>query len=153
MYGDLAAMRGRVGQLREQAVDVRALADRLVAQADGVDWQGRAADSMRTRMRDRAAHLRDCAHQHENAADALGHHLAEIGRLKDAISEIEHRAGLLVSDAKTRAARIESYDDPDGIRREAAPADGRLAAFVPPPPGHKDWLTIELPGVVTDAHR
>jgi hypothetical protein len=147
MYGDLAAIRRRVGQLREQAVDVRALADRLVAQADGVDWQGRAADSMRTRMRDRAAHLRDCAQQHDNAADALDRHLAEIGRLKDTISEIEHTAGSLMTDARTRIAQIESHDDPEGVRREAAPADRQLAAFAPPPPGHQDWLTVELPGL------
>jgi hypothetical protein len=147
MYGDLAAIRKRVDQLREQAVDVRAMADRLVTQADGIDWQGRAADSMRTRMRDRASHLRGCAHQHDMAADALSRHLAEVGRLKDSISEIEHAAGSLVTDAKTRVARIESHDDPEGVRREATTADRQLAAFVPPPSGHKDWLTIELPGL------
>jgi uncharacterized protein YukE len=147
MYGDVAAMRKRVGQLREQSVDVRAMADRLVAQAEGVDWQGRAADSMRARMRDRAAHLRDCAHQHDNAADALDRHLNEIARTKDAISEAEHKAASLVSDARNRVAAVESHSDPDGVRREAAPADRQLISFLPPPSGHKDWLTIELPGL------
>ena len=147
MYGDVAAMRKRVGQLREQGVDVRSMADRLVAQADAVDWHGRAADSMRTRMRDRAAHLRDCAHQHDNAADALDRHLNEIARTKDAISETEQKVASLMGDARTRVVAVESHDDPDGVRREAAPGDRQLISFVPPPSGHKDWLTLELPGL------
>lgn len=147
MYGDLAAMHRRVGQLREQAVDVRALADRLVAQADGIDWQGRAADSMRDRMRERGAHLRDNAHQHDIAADALGRHAAEVARLKDTLAEIELKAVSLIADARQRIAQVEAHDDPEGIRRDAAQVDRRLADFTPPPSGHKDWLTIELPGL------
>jgi len=147
MYGDLAAMRRRVGHLREQAVDVRVMADRLVAQADGIDWQGRAADSMRTRMHDRAAQLRDCAHQHDVAADALERHLGEVARLKDSIAEIQHATSSLMTDAKHRVARVESHQDPDRVHREAAPEDRLLASLVPPPSGHKDWLTIELPGL------
>jgi len=27
------------------------------------------------------------------------------------------------------------------------PVDELLARFVPPPSGHRDWLTVELPGV------
>ena len=59
MYGDSGVMRKRAAQLREQAGDIRALADHLVAQTEGVAWTGRAADAMRERVRDRAAHLRD----------------------------------------------------------------------------------------------
>ena len=47
MYGDTAAGRRRVAQLREQAGDVRALAARLVSQAEAVPWHGKAADAMR----------------------------------------------------------------------------------------------------------
>jgi predicted nuclease with TOPRIM domain len=147
MYGDSAAIRRRVRQLREQAVDVRALADRLVAQADAIDWQGRAADAMRERIRDRAEHLRDCAHRHDNAAEALDRHNGEVGLLKESISEVEHKASSLVADARTRVARIEAHDDPDGVVRQATPEDRKLADFTAPPSGHKDWLTVELPGL------
>ncbi|HEY3016352.1 MAG TPA: hypothetical protein VGJ41_14645 [Nocardioides sp.] len=147
MYGDSAAMRRRVRQLREQAVDVRALAERLVAQADAIDWQGRAADAMRERIRERAEHLRECAHRHDNAAEALDRHNGEVGRLKESISEVEHKASSLVTDAKTRVARIEAHDDPDGVVRQATPEDRLLVDFTPPKSGHKDWLTVELPGL------
>lgn len=147
MYGDTAAMRRRAGQLREQSTDVRALADRLVAHLESLDWQGRAAADMRSRVQDRAARLRDCASEHENAAESLERHLAEVDRLKEAITGIERKAGSLVADARARIAEIASHDDPDGIRREPTDADRRLDQFVPPPPGHKDWLTVTLPGL------
>jgi hypothetical protein len=89
MYGDTATMRKRAAQLREQGSDVRALADRLVAQLEGLRWEGRAAADLRSRIHDRAGHLRDCAGQHENAAEALEKHLDECDRLKDAISGTE----------------------------------------------------------------
>ena len=84
MYGDTAAARKRVAQLREQSGDVRALADRLVAQAEAVPWHGRAAEAMRARIKDRAAHLRAAAAHHETAADSLARHLAEVDRLQAA---------------------------------------------------------------------
>jgi uncharacterized protein YukE len=124
MYGDTAAMRKRAGQLREQGTDVRALADRLVSQVDSLSWTGRAAVDMRARVQDRAALLRDCASAHENAAESLERHLAEVDRLKDSISGIERKAGSLVADDA-------------GLREQ----------FTPPPPGHKAWLTVNLPGL------
>jgi hypothetical protein len=147
MYGDTAAMRRRAGQLREQGTDVRALADRLVAQVEAMAWTGRAAADMRGRVQDRANHLRDCATQHENAAEALEKHLSEVDRLTDAIAGIERKAGSLVIDAKSRVAELSSHDDPDGVRREPTDADAALVRFTPPPPGHKDWLTVTLPGL------
>lgn len=125
MYGDTAVMRRRATQLREQGSDIRSLADRLVGQLETLDWTGRAATDMRGRIRDRAAHLRECAEQHENAAEALERHLDEVDRLKDAIAEAERRAGSLVA------------DDPH-------PARDR---FTPPPAGHKDWLAVTLTGL------
>jgi uncharacterized protein YukE len=124
MYGDTAAIRKRAGQLREQSTDVRALADRLVAQVDSLSWTGRAAVDMRARVQDRAALLRDCASAHENAAESLERHLAEVDRLKDSIAGIERKASSLVA------------DDSD-LRGQ----------FTPPPPGHKSWLTVNLPGL------
>ena len=123
MYGDTSVMRKRAAELREQGVDIAATADGLVAQADGISWTGRAADAMRTRVRERAAHLKEASALHESAADTLGSHLAEVDRLKEAITEIEQKADSLLTDAET----------PVG--------------FVPPERGHKDWLGVSLPGL------
>jgi hypothetical protein len=140
MYGDTAASRKRVAQLREQGGDIRAMADRLVAQAESVPWTGRAADSMRNRIKERASHLRVAAGHHDTAADSLTRHAAEVDALKDAIETISHKAGALTGDARTRAAQAGSTSAPS---RE----DEVLLAFTPPPAGHKDWLTVELPGL------
>lgn len=147
MYGDTDVMRKRVGQLREQGVDLRGLADHLVAQTEGLGWTGRAADTMRERIRERAAHLREVAAGHDTAADSLEKHLHEVDRLKDAIADTERRATTLVADARTRVARVESFDDPAGVARTPDAADEHLAGFVPPAPGHQDWLAVDLPGL------
>jgi hypothetical protein len=147
MYGDTAAMRKRAAQLREQGTDVRAMADRLVSRLESLDWQGRAAADMRSRIHERAAHLRDCAGQHEDAAETLERHLAEVDSLKDSIAITERQASSLVTDARTRIARLHRHDDPAGVTREPTDTDRLLDQFVPPKPGHKDWLTITLPGL------
>lgn len=123
MYGDPEVLRRHADQLREQAVDVRTLADQLVVQTESIGWHGRAADSMRVRVTERATHLRAAAAQHETAADALTHHAQEASRGREAIADVERRATLLVAD------------------------DPTLAAFEPPPSGHVDWLAVELPGL------
>jgi hypothetical protein len=122
MYGDTLVMRRRAAQLREQGEDVRAMAEQLVTHSDDVAWTGRAADAMRERVRDRAAHLREAANAHDTAAASLEKHLAECDRLTEAIAGVERRAALLEEDQA-------------------------LASFSPPPSGHKDWLTVELPGL------
>lgn len=119
MYGDTEVIRRRVDRLREQAGDIRICADQLVARSESVAWHGRAADAMRTRIKDRAVSLRGVAERHETAADALEKHLLEVDRLKEAIAEAEKRAEALTADD--------------------APTD-----FTPPPPGHKEWLEVEL---------
>ncbi len=136
MYGDTAAGRKRVAQLREQGGDVRALAARLVSQAEAVPWHGRAAESMRERIRERAGHLRAAAAQHDAAADSLAAHLVEVDRLKEAIDVRSRKATTLVDDARARASE-DTVDD----------ADAALVAFEPPPAGHRDWLTVDLPGL------
>ena len=140
MYGDSAASRKRVAQLREQGGDIRAMADRLVAQAESVPWTGRAAESMRTRIKERASHLRLAAGHHDTAADSLARHAAEVDALKDAIETISHKADTLTTDVRTRAAQVDAG-------REPTREDATLLAFAPPPAGHKDWLTVELPGL------
>jgi hypothetical protein len=147
MYGDTAAMRKRAAQLREQGTDVRAMADRLVAQLDLLQWEGRAAADLRSRIHDRAAHLRGCADQHENAAELLERHLSEVDRLKDSIAATERKASSLVADARTRIASLSSHDEPAGVTREPTDTDRQLDQFVPPKPGHKDWLDVTLPGL------
>lgn len=118
MYGDTTVMRRRAGQLREQGADIRATADRLVARSEAVPWLGRAADAMRDRVKERAGHLRAAARAHDTAAESLERHLAEVDRLKEAVADAERRAR-------------ERYAD---------------AAATRPPPGHADWLTLDLPG-------
>ncbi len=146
MYGDTAVMRRHAAALRDQAADIRVTADLLVGRAEQIGWAGRAAEAMRERVRERAAQLRGCASSHEGAADALERHLHEVDRSKDAIAEIERRAASLIADARTRAARTTS-DDPDGVDHRFSDEDDALLAFTPPPPGHRDWLAVELPGL------
>ncbi|WP_101525657.1 hypothetical protein [Nocardioides houyundeii] len=143
MYGETAMMRRRVSQLREQGSEIRRVADRLVAQAESVPWHGRAAESMRLRIQDRASHLRDAAGLHESAADSLDHHVHEVDRLQDAIATIERKVASLVADARARRARL--ADSPQG--GDVDDEDAALLAFAMPPPGHKDWLDVELPGL------
>lgn len=140
MYGDTAAGRKRVAQLREQGWDVWALAARLVSQSESVPWHGKAAESMRERIKERAAHLRAAAAHHEAAADSLARHLAEVDTLKHAIEVRSRKAATLVEDARTRASEAGEGATPDDT-------DTALLAFDPPPAGHKDWLTITLPGL------
>ncbi|NYE36107.1 superfamily I DNA/RNA helicase [Nocardioides cavernae] len=140
MYGDTAAGRKRVAQLREQSGDIRALAARLVSQSEAVPWHGKAADAMRERIKERAGHLRAAAAHHETAADSLARHLAEVDTLKEAIDVRAHKATTLVEDARTRASEAGEGATPDET-------DAALLAFDPPPAGHKDWLTVTLPGL------
>ncbi len=122
MYGDTDVMRKHVSQLREQGTEIRTMADHLVAQAEAVTWAGRAGDSMRERIRERANRLREAADRHDHAADTLESHTQLVDELKDSIAETERRATALLE-------------------------DGALPRFEPPAPGHKDWLAVTLPGV------
>jgi len=148
MYGDSDVMHRRADQLREQAVDLRGLADQLVAQTEGIGWTGRAADSMRERVRERATHLRTAAAEHDTAADSLDRHVQEVVTLKDSIADTERKAATLLADARTRVARIEAANEaePD-VRRTPDADDQTLSGFSPPPSGHKDWLAVSLPGL------
>ena len=67
--------------------------------------------------------LRVAADAHDRAADALARHLQAVVETKDRIAELEERATRLVE------------------------ADPSLSGFTPPRSGHKDWLTVELPGL------
>ena len=153
MYGDTDVLRRRADQLREQGVDVRMLADQLVAQTEGLGWTGRAAESMRLRVRERAEHLRAVAAEHDTAADSLDRHTQEVTTLQDAIAERERTVASLVADARTRVARVEAGNaaSEDSVHRLPDPEDAALVSFTPPPPGHRDWLSVELPGLRDDS--
>jgi len=147
MYGDSGVIRKRTAQIREQAGDIRSLADHLVAQTEGIPWTGRAADAMRERVRDRAAHLREVAAAHDTAADSLDRHVTEVDVFKDQIAGTERKAGRLIGDARARVAQIQDADGPAGVDHTPDPEDIALTEFTPPPSGHKDWLTVSLPGL------
>ena len=151
MYGDTLVMRRRAAQLREQGEDIRTMAEQLVTRSDEVaqesGWTGRAADAMRDRVRERAAHLRDAANAHDVAAASLEKHLDECDRLTESIAGIERRASSLVADARTRVAGLHSSHDDDAVRPTTTREDQALVAFAPPPSGHRDWLDVELPGL------
>lgn len=151
MYGDPEVMRRRANALRDQATDLRAAADRLVAQADAVAWAGRAADALRERIRERASHLREVAATHDDAADSLDAHLAEVDRLQDAIAQVERKVDTLVSDARHRIALLGDLDlgrvGGGGVGASPTRDDEALAGFVPPPAGHRDWLAVTVPGL------
>ncbi|MBO0842302.1 MAG: hypothetical protein J2O46_03895 [Nocardioides sp.] len=118
MYGDSDVIRRRVGRLREQADDIRSSADKLVAQAEATPWRGRAAESLRARMKERAAELRRVAEQHDGAADTLAKHLQQVDLLKEQIESAEKQTAALAE-------------------------EGRLADdFEAPPSGHRDWLEV-----------
>ena len=124
-------MRRRAGQLREQGADVRALADQLVAQTESLGWTGRAAESMRQRIQERATHLRGAAAQHETAADSLDRHLHAVARLQDSIAETERKVAALVTSPHPDRRRATTR-----CRPTSRPPRERPTA---------DWLTIAAP--------
>jgi len=82
-----------------------------------VPWHGRAAESLRGRMKERATALRSSAEKHDRAADALAKHLNLVDLFKEQIAEAEARAEALI-------------------------AENKLDGFEAPEPGHKDWLEV-----------
>lgn len=152
MYGDTEVIRRHVARLREQGLDIRTLADQLVARAEGVAWTGRAADTMRERIRERAGRLREAAGRHDCAAESLERHIAVVDTTKDTIAATERRAAAVVADARGRIAVAQRQHDLDGPAatngpRLGDPVDDEVVAFHPPEPGHRDWLDVELPGL------
>ena len=143
MYGDTRVIRALADDLREQAHDIDREAEALVGHADGCPWNGRAADAMRRRSRDRATGLRRTAARHRDAAQALDRHAAEIDRVKELIESLEKKALALVGAARDRLGDLLA-----GAREVVGDgADLLLDRFVPPPSGHRAWLDVEMPGL------
>ena len=139
MYGDTEAIRGLARGLRRQADEIRCEADQLLAGAEDVPWLGVAADAMRCLARHRVRALRKTAALHDDAASALDDHADAVERVKRLIAAIERRVLAMVAAARDRIAGLVG-----GI---IDPLDDLLDRFVPPPSGHRDWLTVDLPGL------
>lgn len=147
MYGDTGVIRRLARSLREQGEAIRAEADRLVGLADTIPWDGWSARAMRLRAQQGAAALRRTAEAHADAAAALERHAVEVDRLTALIAAVERRAAVLVDAARERLTDL-AHRLADGVPGLVAdPVDELLDRFVPPPPGHRDWLDVELPGL------
>jgi hypothetical protein len=145
MYGDTEVIRGLARTMRAQAEDIRREADRLLGSAESVAWSGVAAEAMRMQARSRWAALQRNAALHEDAGRALDRHADEVDRVKALIAAIERKVMALVAAARERLAGIVSgVADAFGA---ADPVDVLLDRFLPPPPGHRDWLAVDLPGL------
>jgi hypothetical protein len=147
MYGDTTVIRRLAETLREQAIDIRAEARALHGKVESTEWTGRAADAMRALASSRLVDLRNTADKHADAADALDHHADEVDRLKDLIAAIERKARDIIDAALDRLADL-GRRVLDGLTSSAPDAvDEVIARFVPPRQGHKDWLSVDLPGL------
>jgi hypothetical protein len=143
MYGDTDAIRGLARTMRGQAATLRAEAGHLLARAEAVPWEGLAADAMRARVRAQVGGLRRAAELADDAARSLVHHADEVDRVKALITAIERKVMALISAARDRLAGLA------GLAASVLPdpVDELLDRFVPPPPGHRDWLVVDLPGL------
>ncbi len=140
MYGDTEAIRRLARTMRGQGTALRSHANRLLTRAEAVPWEGLAADAMRARVRSQVGGLRRTAELADDAAVALDRHADEVDRLKALIAAIERKAMALVAAARDRLAGLVATVLPD-------PIDELLDRFVPPAPGHRDWLLVDLPGL------
>ncbi|MDF1605260.1 hypothetical protein [Nocardioides sp. YIM 152315] len=139
MYGDTAAIHGLAGQLRTRAGEIRDAATQLADAIEEVAWAGVAAEAMRGQTGTQVAALRHTAVLHDDAADALDQHADRVAQLQQLIAAIEEKATQLVGAATSRIA------DLGGDLLD--PVDDLLASFLPPPPGHLAWLSVDLPGL------
>jgi hypothetical protein len=140
MYGDTDAIRGLARTMRDLGAELRSEAGALRARAEAAEWEGLAADAMRLRVRAQVEALGRTAELADDAAVALEGHADEVDRLKALIVAIERRVRALVAAAEERLGGLLDAVLPD-------PVDELLARFVPPPSGHRDWLTVDLPGL------
>lgn len=139
MYGDTDALRALARQLRERADALRGEADGLAGRTSMVSWQGLAAEALRGRVAHQAGALREAATAHERAASAVEAHAGTVEERQELIARIERRVQALLADARDRLAAVGSVL-PD-------PLDLRVLRLQVPPPGHLDWLRVDLPGV------
>jgi hypothetical protein len=140
MYGDTEAIRALAGTMRTHGAAITTEADVVLGRAEATPWEGLAADAMRLRVRSQVQALRRTAQLHADAAAALERHADDVDRLKALIAAIEQKVMALVDAARSRLAGLVDAVLPD-------PVDELLARFVPPPSGHRDWLSVHVPGL------
>ena len=148
MYGDTSVMRRRADELRDQGADIAMTADQLVAQSDAIAWSGRAADAMRARVRERATHLREAA-----APARDGRRLADPSPRRGRPAQGVHRRGRAAGRARSSPTPAPASPGSRPTRRTRTAVRGeprarptrRSRRSSPPKPGHKDWLTVNLP--------
>lgn len=136
MYGDTDQIRRLATSMESRAEALDALVADLVGATEACVWEGVTADAMRDRVGVGTARLSSCADQHRAAAGSLRRHADSVDEAKELIARLEQRTRGLIGAAVARL---------DGV--DVLPGDLRLARFVPPPPGHADWLRIDLPGI------
>lgn len=142
MYGDPEAIRRLGHELRAQADRVDEEADLLVAEAEAVVWDGAAAGAMRAGARLQATVLRRVALAHRHAARSLDRHADRVAYLLDMIARIESMVMSALAAAKSRLADLLA-----GLLDAVTPLEEFLGRFVPPPPGSREWLTVQVPGL------
>ena len=147
MYGDATALRDLARRLSDRAEEIRRSAARLERLIDGVAWEGLAADAMRHQTGLQLRALGHAAQLHDDAAHALLRHAREVQRLQDLIAVIERRVAGLIDAARSRIAAVGRGLIDGLIGRRPDPVDELLDRFRPPPPGHRDWLSVRLPGL------
>jgi hypothetical protein len=151
MYGDTEAIRQLARDQRRRAEEVRWEAGAAGIHAAAVIWEGRAADAMRSLVAVRCAELRRVADLLDTSASALDTHAAAVEAVKALIASIEARVRSLVAAARARLAEVaatlaSAVGQAVGVIGPD-PLDELLDRFVPPPPGHIDWLRVSFPGI------
>lgn len=137
-YGDPGAVRALAAGLRDRAGDVRDEAARLRALVDACPWTGWAADAMRQRAAATLGGLHRTADRHDEAAEALDRHAAEVERRQAQVAAVERAFHALVEAVRSRV---------DGLVGGVADSwlEGWLRRVVVPPAGHRDWLDVDVP--------
>lgn len=106
MYGDPDAIRALARTLTEQGEEVRAQGRRLVGAIAATRWSGRAADAAHALARERLDGLAVCAVRHDDAADALHRHAAEVEHRLAVLARVEDVLGGLVAGGVERVREL-----------------------------------------------
>lgn len=131
MYGDPDAIRALARTLTDQGEAVRAEGRRLLALLGATRWSGLAAEAAHTTAHRRVDDLAACAVRHDDAADALVRHAAEVEHRLAVLARAEDALVGLVTDGLGRAGELLPELLPDrGVRAWPDLDPGALVAAV-----------------------
>lgn len=131
MYGDPDAIRALARTLTDQGEAVRTEGRRLLALLGATRWTGLAADAAHAVAQVRAADLSACAVRHDEAADALVRHAAEVEHRLAVLARAQDVLGGVVADGLGRARELLPELLPDRDARAWPDLDpGALVAAV-----------------------